>query len=164
MTLLMGRGWALDPALQQQQEYFEDRTSTLPKSCVMFKDSARVTALRYHQQLLPVDPISHIPRCAFPCYLNSCWQLGTLVLRRCKRWKMVLISSTNAIIVCPSNPAPSLPSSNSMTLVSNDPSWWPVINGSFIFSYFLGSWRIGRMMNWFILTPISHLQLSPLLG
>ncbi|KAG2107795.1 hypothetical protein BD769DRAFT_1643113 [Suillus cothurnatus] len=33
-----------------------------------------------------------------------------------------------------------------MTLVSNDPSWWPVINASLIASYFTGSWSVSHMM------------------
>ncbi|KAG2133241.1 uncharacterized protein EDB93DRAFT_1308513 [Suillus bovinus] len=37
----------------------------------------------------------------------------------------------------PSSPIRSHPSFNSMTLVSNDPSWWPVINANLIGSYFI---------------------------
>ncbi|KAG2124153.1 hypothetical protein BD769DRAFT_1388950 [Suillus cothurnatus] len=33
-----------------------------------------------------------------------------------------------------------------MTIVSNDPSWWPLINASLIFSYFIGSWSVSHMM------------------
>jgi hypothetical protein len=50
------------------------------------------------------------------------------------------------VIRPPSFPIHSLPSSNSMTLVSNDPSWWPLINASFVGSYFTGSFRASRMM------------------
>jgi len=44
----------------------------------------------------------------------------------------------NAIVIhLPNSPACSLSISNSMTLVSNDPSWWPVINADIISSYFV---------------------------
>jgi hypothetical protein len=33
-----------------------------------------------------------------------------------------------------------------MTIVSNDPSLWPVINANFISSYFVGSWSVSHMM------------------
>ncbi|KAG1883300.1 hypothetical protein F4604DRAFT_283755 [Suillus subluteus] len=35
-----------------------------------------------------------------------------------------------------------------MTLVSNDPSWWPIINGSIIFSYFTVAASVGLMYDW----------------
>ncbi|KAG1739495.1 uncharacterized protein EDB91DRAFT_1284693, partial [Suillus paluster] len=56
------------------------------------------------------------------------------------------ISSTNNVVTCP----PSSPLTHShpsnMTIVSNDPSLWPVLNLDRFFSYFLGSWRSSRMM------------------
>jgi hypothetical protein len=48
-----------------------------------------------------------------------------------------------------------LPSSNNMTLVSNDPSWWPLINADFVASYVAGPWRARRMM-----TVMDRLTLS----
>jgi hypothetical protein len=45
-------------------------------------------------------------------------------------------------------PAPSHPSSNGMTLVSDDPSYWPVINSLRIGSYVIGSWRAVRVRRW----------------
>jgi hypothetical protein len=36
------------------------------------------------------------------------------------------------VIRPPNSPTRSLASSNNMTLVSNDPSWWPIINASLI--------------------------------
>jgi hypothetical protein len=44
------------------------------------------------------------------------------------------------------SPARPLSSSNSMTLASNDPSWWPIINVNIIISYFIGSWRVSCMV------------------
>ncbi|KAG2107793.1 hypothetical protein BD769DRAFT_1693761 [Suillus cothurnatus] len=35
-----------------------------------------------------------------------------------------------------------------MTLVSHDPSWWPVINANFIFSYFVVACSVGIMYDW----------------
>ncbi|KAG2124110.1 hypothetical protein BD769DRAFT_888489 [Suillus cothurnatus] len=35
-----------------------------------------------------------------------------------------------------------------MTLVSNDPSWWPLINASLICSYFVVSGSVGIMYDW----------------
>ncbi|KAG1834299.1 hypothetical protein DFJ58DRAFT_219148 [Suillus subalutaceus] len=35
-----------------------------------------------------------------------------------------------------------------MTLVSNDPSWWPLINGNVIFSYFAVAASVGVMYDW----------------
>ncbi|KAG2060417.1 hypothetical protein BDR06DRAFT_1017420 [Suillus hirtellus] len=40
------------------------------------------------------------------------------------------------------------PISNSMTLVSNDPSWWPVINANLISSYFLVAACAAIMYDW----------------
>ncbi|KAG1775203.1 hypothetical protein EV702DRAFT_1047068 [Suillus placidus] len=40
------------------------------------------------------------------------------------------------------------PLSNSMTVVSNDPSWWPVINGARTFSYFIVAACIGMIYDW----------------
>ncbi|KAG1853491.1 hypothetical protein DFJ58DRAFT_394525 [Suillus subalutaceus] len=48
----------------------------------------------------------------------------------------------------PSSPAYSLSSSNSMTLVTNDPSWWPSIDASIIFSYFTVAASVGVMYDW----------------
>ncbi|KAG1766837.1 hypothetical protein EV702DRAFT_784318 [Suillus placidus] len=45
-------------------------------------------------------------------------------------------------------PPRSLSSSNSMTLVSNDPSWWPIINATLIGSYFLVAASVGLMYDW----------------
>lgn len=56
-----------------------------------------------------------------------------------------------------SSPAP-IP--DSMTLISNDPSWWPLINSSRIASYFAGSWRALLMMSWPNIFAV--LQLLPL--
>ncbi|KAG2138261.1 hypothetical protein BD769DRAFT_1663840 [Suillus cothurnatus] len=59
------------------------------------------------------------------------------------------ISSTNAIVILPpSSPTRSLPSSNSMTIVSNDPSWWPLINANLIASYFIVATSVGIMYDW----------------
>ncbi|KAG1871234.1 hypothetical protein DFJ58DRAFT_492860 [Suillus subalutaceus] len=44
--------------------------------------------------------------------------------------------------------APSLLSSNSMTLVLNDPSWWPFINSHYIFSYFTVAASVGVIYDW----------------
>ncbi|KAG2032124.1 hypothetical protein BDR03DRAFT_61654 [Suillus americanus] len=55
----------------------------------------------------------------------------------------------NAIVIRPlSSPSHSLPSSNSMTLVSNDPSWWPIINANLIGSYFTVAASIGLIYDW----------------
>jgi hypothetical protein len=35
-----------------------------------------------------------------------------------------------------------------MTLVSNDPSWWPFINATLICSYFVVSGSVGIMYDW----------------
>ncbi|KAG1887779.1 hypothetical protein F4604DRAFT_1177917 [Suillus subluteus] len=35
-----------------------------------------------------------------------------------------------------------------MTLVSNDPSWWPLINANVIFSYFVVAASVGVMYDW----------------
>jgi preprotein translocase subunit SecG len=35
-----------------------------------------------------------------------------------------------------------------MTLVSNDPSWWPLINANLIFSYFVVAGSVGIIYNW----------------
>ncbi|KAG1890098.1 hypothetical protein F4604DRAFT_646785 [Suillus subluteus] len=43
---------------------------------------------------------------------------------------------------------PSLPSFNSMTLVSNDPSWWPFINSHYIFSYLTVAASVGVIYEW----------------
>jgi hypothetical protein len=52
-----------------------------------------------------------------------------------------------------------------MTVVSNDPSWWPLINAGRIASYFAGSWRVSHMMTLMTqLTLAAVLQLLPLLG
>ncbi|KAG1771954.1 hypothetical protein EV702DRAFT_628496 [Suillus placidus] len=56
------------------------------------------------------------------------------------------ISSRNAIR--PSFPTRSPPSSNSMTVVSNDPSWWPVINANLISSYFIVAASVGLIYDW----------------
>ncbi|KAG2335290.1 hypothetical protein BDR05DRAFT_969505 [Suillus weaverae] len=51
-----------------------------------------------------------------------------------------------------------------MTLVSNDPSWWPAINANLISSYFIGLWRVSPMtmlMTRLILAAVS--QLPPVL-
>ncbi|KAG2139738.1 hypothetical protein DEU56DRAFT_912002 [Suillus clintonianus] len=45
-------------------------------------------------------------------------------------------------------PAPSHPSSNSMTLVSDDPSWWPLINAWRISSYFIVAASVGVVYDW----------------
>ncbi|KAG1737319.1 hypothetical protein EDB19DRAFT_988321 [Suillus lakei] len=64
------------------------------------------------------------------------------------------ISSTNSLVIRPPSshsvkfplrqvPTPSNPSSTYMTLISNDPTWWPTINSYKIYSYFLvESYRI----------------------
>ncbi|KAG1871229.1 hypothetical protein DFJ58DRAFT_910865, partial [Suillus subalutaceus] len=44
--------------------------------------------------------------------------------------------------------APLLPSFNSMTLVSNDPSWWPFINSHYIFSYLTVAASVGVIYEW----------------
>jgi hypothetical protein len=33
-----------------------------------------------------------------------------------------------------------------MPIISNDPSWWPLINATRIGSYFIGLWKFSRMM------------------
>jgi hypothetical protein len=33
-----------------------------------------------------------------------------------------------------------------MTLVSNDPGWWPTINSNRVASYFMGTWRLAQMI------------------
>ncbi|KAG2149013.1 uncharacterized protein EDB93DRAFT_353553 [Suillus bovinus] len=40
------------------------------------------------------------------------------------------------------------PSFNNMTLVSNDPSWWPTINANLIFSYFVVASCTGVLYDW----------------
>ncbi|KAG2139679.1 hypothetical protein DEU56DRAFT_942325 [Suillus clintonianus] len=45
-------------------------------------------------------------------------------------------------------PAPSHPSSNSMTLVSDDPSYWPLINAWRISSYFVVAVGVGVVYDW----------------
>ncbi|KAG2144299.1 hypothetical protein DEU56DRAFT_910649 [Suillus clintonianus] len=45
-------------------------------------------------------------------------------------------------------PAPSHPSSNSMTIVSDDPSYWPLINSRRIASYFVVAAFVGVMYDW----------------
>ncbi|KAG2337767.1 hypothetical protein BDR05DRAFT_969882 [Suillus weaverae] len=57
------------------------------------------------------------------------------------------ISSTSTIIIWPPS-SPARSSSNSMTLVSNDPSWWPVINANFICSYFVVVGCAGIIYGW----------------
>ncbi|KAG2077037.1 hypothetical protein BDR04DRAFT_1089335 [Suillus decipiens] len=32
-----------------------------------------------------------------------------------------------------------------MSMVSDDPSWWPTIDASIVSSYFIGSWRVCRL-------------------
>jgi hypothetical protein len=56
------------------------------------------------------------------------------------------ISSTNTIVIPISSPTRSLPSSNSMTVLLNDPSRWPSINASPIASYFAGLWKVSCVM------------------
>ncbi|KAG1844799.1 hypothetical protein DFJ58DRAFT_747559 [Suillus subalutaceus] len=47
------------------------------------------------------------------------------------------------------SPCSLAPYSNSMTLVvSNDPSWWPVINANVIFGYFVVAASVGVMYDW----------------
>ncbi|KAG2338070.1 hypothetical protein BDR05DRAFT_727816 [Suillus weaverae] len=35
-----------------------------------------------------------------------------------------------------------------MTIISNDPSWWPLINSHCIFSYFIVAASIGVIYDW----------------
>ncbi|KIK38940.1 hypothetical protein CY34DRAFT_363199 [Suillus luteus UH-Slu-Lm8-n1] len=48
----------------------------------------------------------------------------------------------------PGSPERSLPSSNSMTLISNDPSWWPILNANLISSYFIVAASVALMYDW----------------
>jgi hypothetical protein len=51
-----------------------------------------------------------------------------------------------------------------MTVVSNDPIWWPFINAGLIASYFVGSWGVCHMTTLMIqLTLVAVLQLLALL-
>ncbi|KAG1766839.1 hypothetical protein EV702DRAFT_784574 [Suillus placidus] len=69
------------------------------------------------------------------------------------------ISSLNAIVIRPSSsPARSVSSSNSMTLVSNDPSWWPLINANIIGSYFIVVGCAGIIYDW-VLTFAQEVEL-----
>ncbi|KAG2032125.1 hypothetical protein BDR03DRAFT_970982 [Suillus americanus] len=66
----------------------------------------------------------------------------------CKRWIVVYQARIRSLYVPPSSPAHSLPSSNSMTVVSNDPIWWPLINASVNGSYFGVAASVGVMYDW----------------
>lgn len=46
--------------------------------------------------------------------------------------------------------ARSLPSSNSMTFVSNDPTWWPLISASIITGYFIVAGSAGLIYDWML--------------
>ncbi|KAG1787072.1 uncharacterized protein HD556DRAFT_995722 [Suillus plorans] len=62
---------------------------------------------------------------------------------------MLDISSTKAIVVSTNFSIPSYPSSNSsMNRVSNDPRWWPAINGTLIYSYFAVASSAGVIYDW----------------
>ncbi|KAG1762615.1 hypothetical protein EV702DRAFT_294129 [Suillus placidus] len=52
-----------------------------------------------------------------------------------------------------------------MTLLSNNPSWWPLINMNRFFSYFIGSWGVCRIVLVCCLDVTLNmvLQLHPLL-
>jgi hypothetical protein len=69
------------------------------------------------------------------------------------------ISSTNTVALLP----PSLPLTDTnhlnMALVSNDPSWWPLISYFRIFSYFSGLWKASGLIH--ILTMVFQLYPSP---
>jgi hypothetical protein len=65
-----------------------------------------------------------------------------------ERWIVVYIGGTN-IIPNDFNPL-------NMTIVSNDPSWWPQIIAFRGVSYFQGSWRAGGLTQ--SLTVISQLH------
>ncbi|KAG2342232.1 hypothetical protein BDR05DRAFT_371907 [Suillus weaverae] len=57
------------------------------------------------------------------------------------------ISSANAIVIRP--PISTLARIlNIMTVVSNDPSWWPLINANLIFSYFVVAASAGVIYDW----------------
>ncbi|KAG1743954.1 uncharacterized protein EDB91DRAFT_206035 [Suillus paluster] len=60
------------------------------------------------------------------------------------------IFTMTAIVTHPptSHAHSSLTSSNSMTLVSNDPSWWPTINAARVSSYFIVAASAGLMYDW----------------
>ncbi|KAG2341825.1 hypothetical protein BDR05DRAFT_429286 [Suillus weaverae] len=62
--------------------------------------------------------------------------------------KALDISSTNAIVVSTKFAVPSHPSSNSMTQVSDDPTWWPAINMALIYSYFAVASSAGVIYDW----------------
>ncbi|KAG1775213.1 hypothetical protein EV702DRAFT_452387 [Suillus placidus] len=62
--------------------------------------------------------------------------------------KALDISSTNAIVVSTKFAVPSHPSSNSMTQVSDDPTWWPAINVALIYSYFAVASSAGVIYDW----------------
>ncbi|KAG2138234.1 hypothetical protein BD769DRAFT_257724 [Suillus cothurnatus] len=65
--------------------------------------------------------------------------------------KHILLGSIRyhpSILTLANSPTRSLPSSNSMTIVSNDPSWWPLINANLIASYFVVATFVGIMYDW----------------
>ncbi|KAG2073035.1 hypothetical protein BDR04DRAFT_365559 [Suillus decipiens] len=49
------------------------------------------------------------------------------------------ISSTNARLLYPQHPPLAYIHPSKMTLVSNDPSWWPTISSNMFLSYWIGS-------------------------
>jgi hypothetical protein len=117
------------------------------------RNSARVTALRFHQQLLPwshqcpwVD-IVFLLKFVLKHFDQS--DIIFRTLRRCKRW-IVVYQARMRSLRPPSSPACSLPPSKSMTLVSNDPSWWPLINVNIVSSYFAGSWEPATWRRWWL--------------
>jgi len=76
-------------------------------------------------------------------------------------WALVYMPSPHVFQVYLS---PTPPFSTNMTIVSNDPTWWPAINSNRVFSYFLGSWRAVGCRSWCLnLTLTTVSQLAPLL-
>jgi hypothetical protein len=70
------------------------------------------------------------------------------------------ISSTNLNTVVLHPPSLSLTDTNhlNMTVVSNDPIWWPVISYIRVYSYFSGPWKASDLIH--ILTMVFQLYPS----
>jgi hypothetical protein len=68
------------------------------------------------------------------------------------------ISSTNTVVLRPPSLSLTDTSHLNMTLVSNDPIWWPWISYFRVFSYFSGLWKASGLIH--ILTMVFQLYPS----
>jgi hypothetical protein len=85
------------------------------------------------------------------CFSDSLYKINklliSLVLQDIPKALDDSISSTNTVVLRP--PSSPFPDTNplNMTIVSNDPIWWPVISYFRVYSYFSGSWKASGLIH-----------------